>query len=119
MNKRFLYRAKSVDTGDLVFGSLVYSSKENLYYIVEQNDEELSWVVYRDTICQCTGYEDDEGYLIFEGDEVVSKYSGYDINGKIIYLNGCFYIKDTKLNICLELILAIHRIKLINPTYIE
>lgn len=119
MNKRYLYRAKTIDTGDLVFGSLVYSPKEDEYYIVEHNDEELSWSVDENTISQCTGCEDDEGYLIFEGDEVISKHLGYDVNGKIIYLSGCFYIKDTKLNICLELMLAIHRIKLIDPTYIE
>lgn len=38
-----LYRA--VSQGDLVYGSLVYSRKENMYYIVENTGDELSYVV--------------------------------------------------------------------------
>lgn len=38
-----LYRA--VSQGDLVYGSLVYSPKEKIYYIIENTGDELSYVV--------------------------------------------------------------------------
>lgn len=119
MNKRYLYRAKAIDTGDLVFGSLVYSPKEDEYYIVEHNGEELSWLVDENTIEQCTGYEDDEGYLIFENDEVIYYYYSHKSKGKVICKEGCFGFED-ELKVFTELRHAnMFSIKLINPTYIE
>lgn len=120
MNKRYLYRARTIDTRDLVFGSLVYSSKEDEYYIVEHNGEELSWLVDENTICQCTGYEDDNGYLIFEGDEVI--YENYNSRSKhtIVWRQGSFKLQNERgeclyrLSECLPYVL-----ELINPTYIE
>jgi hypothetical protein len=120
MNKRFLYRAKTIDTGDLVFGSLVYSPKEDEYYIVEHNGEELSWLIDENTIEQCTGFEDDEGYLIFEGDEVILENYGSRGKYKIVWRGGNFKLQNERgeclyrLSECLPYVL-----ELINPTYIE
>ena len=52
MKSKFLFSGKSISTDDTVLGSLVYSAKENQYYIVEQDGEELSWEVYEDSIKQ-------------------------------------------------------------------
>lgn len=120
MNKRYLYRAKTIVTGDLVFGSLVYSPKEDEYYIVEHNDEELSWSVYEETISQCTGLEDDNGYLIFEGDEIIFEQYGSRDKYTIVWRGGNFKLQDKegncpyRLSQCLPYVL-----ELIDPTYIE
>lgn len=63
MKSKFLFSGKSISTGDTVLGSLVYSAKENQYYIVEQDGEELSWEVYEDSIKQvfsekCLGFRE-------------------------------------------------------------
>lgn len=119
MNKRYLYRAKAIDTGDLVFGSLVYSPKEDEYYIVEHNGEELSWLVDEKTISQCTRYEDDNENLMFEGDEVVVEAYGEKYNYIIVWSESGFKLQN-KENICiynLSQVVATFYIKLINPTY--
>lgn len=121
MNKRYLYRAKSVDTGDLVFGSLVYSPKEDKYYIVEHNDEELSWLIDENTISQCTGYEDEIGNLMFEGDEVVVEFCEQKYNYIIVWSENGFILQRNE-NICLcnlAQVVATFYIELINPTYTE
>lgn len=40
-----LYLCRAVSQGDLVYGSLVYSPKEKIYYIVENTGEELSFLI--------------------------------------------------------------------------
>ena len=121
MNKRYLYRAKTFETGDLVLGSLVYSPKEDEYYIVEHNDEELSWSVDENTISQCTGLEDELGNLMFEGDEVVVDIYGQKYNYIIVWSESGFLLQN-KENICiynLAQVVATFYIELIDPTYIE
>lgn len=49
-----LYRG--VSEGDFVYGSLVYSRKENMYYIIEHTGDELSYPITDvNTIAQYTG----------------------------------------------------------------
>lgn len=119
MNKRYLYRAKTIETGDLVFGSLVYSPKEDEYYIVEHNDEELSWLVDEKTISQCTGCEDDEGYLIFDGDEVIYEYQGVKTKCIVKFSGGGFCLTENKYYIAPIYQALAFSVKLIDPTYIE
>jgi len=121
MNKRYLYRAKTIDTGDIVFGSLVYSPKEDAYYIVEHNDEELSWLVDESTISQCTGYDDELGNLMFENDEVVVEFYEQKYNYIIVWSENGFILKNEDKTCIYNLpqVVATFYIELINPTYIE
>ena len=85
MNNRYLYRAKQVDTGEWMEGSLVtgvffrlgqeipYMFRHNLadYDCFEDFSEEYGiFEVDPSTICQCTGLKDKNGKLIWENDIV-------------------------------------------------
>lgn len=69
--REYLYRGKSLETNDWVYGSLVYSKTENQYYIVEHNDNELSFAVDKHTICEYIGLCNKNGKKIFENDIIV------------------------------------------------
>lgn len=51
-----------------VYGSLVYSYKEDGYYITTHDEYEYSYPVVKDSIGQFTGLRDKEGVAIFEDD---------------------------------------------------
>lgn len=44
------YIGRTISTDDYVFGHLEYYEKENQFYIVEIEDEQLSWAVDEDSI---------------------------------------------------------------------
>ena len=85
MNDRYLYRAKRTDNGEWIIGSLIqadYIGTVRSWISSEQYDKarlrEISsnqavwraFEVRNDTICQCTGLNDNNGKLIFENDIV-------------------------------------------------
>ena len=89
MNDRYLFRAKRIDTGEWVEGALFDGQK---YCIigrrilfspyVENECKIVGYKVDRNTICQCTGFNDEDGNTIFEGDIVgftdcISTENGY------------------------------------------
>lgn len=88
MNDRYLFRAKRIDNGEFVIGSLVLSDDADEEYKAiiipsvnsnmftrESYNEDLgfeNWYkVDQSTICQCTGLKDKNGKMIWENDIVI------------------------------------------------
>lgn len=77
MNDRYLFRAKRMDTGEWVEGALFDGQKyciigQRILFspYVENECKILGYKVDRNTICQCTGFSDEDRKKIFEGDIV-------------------------------------------------
>lgn len=78
MEDRYLFKAKRLDNGEWVQGSLVYDNRDNMYRIITEIDYSTGTCITTDnaprvdasTICQCTGLKDKNKTLIWENDIV-------------------------------------------------
>ena len=68
MEDRYLFRGKSIDNGEWVYGYL-YGIWESRYILWGMTNDIPNMIeVDPFTICQCTGLKDKSGRLIFEND---------------------------------------------------
>ena len=73
MEDRYLFKAKRLDDGEWVQGYIVKygPTGQKKWYIVSDYASDLySFLIDKNTICQCTGVEDKNGNLIWENDIV-------------------------------------------------
>lgn len=105
--REILFKAKRTDNGEWVEGYLV-ETRHNTYHdgyrIIDKdgiNYDELdyyepsfiSYVIDKDTICQCTGLKDKNGKLIWENDVVDMHNNGFSFckTEIVSYKDGGFF----------------------------
>lgn len=84
------FRGIAIDTGEFVYGYLMYSEQDDTYYI---GTAELMTPVKADTVGQFTGVFDKHGVEVYEGDIVSIENGSVEIGsveiGSVLIITVC------------------------------
>lgn len=90
--REILFKAKSISTGEWVYGNYAFTDTNGEQHFIFQN-KAFEHEVDKDTICQFTGLTDKNGNKIWENDivDTHNRGVGYSRLEKVIYENGGFF----------------------------
>ncbi len=97
MAREILFKAKRIDNGEWVYGNYAFTDTNGEQHFIFQN-KAFEHEVDKDTICQYTGMDDNNGNKIWENDIVECKSLDYHFQSQIEWDSSCcgFMFQDTK-----------------------
>lgn len=95
MNREILFRGQRPDNGEWVYGFLTKMWGE--YHIVEENNENIAYMVIPETVGQFTGLVDKSGNKIFEGDIIAKGFDRYEVRWNAEQMRWGTYLNDYEL----------------------
>lgn len=80
MSREILFRGRRIDNGEWIEGDLIHPAKDFAkWMIIKCIDGSMTEKVDPSTVCQYTGFTDEKGKKIFEGDIIQNSNSRYVI----------------------------------------